>query len=121
MVELKQKIINPLSKLSDRDTHQLAVEDLEKIINSLSNDGVSMLLNCLYDDGNDSKLAVKKESLCLLAILCATHSDPYATHLTKIIAHNVKKLMDSNSSLPAFQKFCPRVCKYMNSPKNDVK
>ncbi|CAI9756037.1 unnamed protein product [Fraxinus pennsylvanica] len=70
MVELKQKIINSLSKLSGRDTHQLVVEDLEKkIINSLSNDGVSMLLNCLYDAGNDSKPAVKKESLRLLAVL----------------------------------------------------
>ncbi|XP_022879963.1 microtubule-associated protein TORTIFOLIA1-like [Olea europaea var. sylvestris] len=180
MVELKQKIINSLSKLSDRDTHQIAVEDLEKIINSLSNDGVPMLLNCLYDAGNDSKPAVKKESLRLLAALCAAHSDPCATHLTKIIAHIVKKLKDSDSQvreacreaigslatlylkggngsegvvslfvkplfeimsennktaqggaamciakmiecasnppLPAFQKLCPRVCKYLNSP-----
>ncbi|CAI9773444.1 unnamed protein product [Fraxinus pennsylvanica] len=180
MVELKQKIINSLSKLSDRDTHQIAVEDLEKIINSLSNDGVSMLLNCLYDAGNDSKPAVKKESLRLLAVLCTAHSDPCATHLTKIIAHIVKKLKDSDSQvreacreaigslatlylkggngsegvvslfvkplfevmsennktaqggaamciakmiecasdppLPAFQKLCPRVCKYLNSP-----
>ncbi|KAL2472982.1 Microtubule-associated protein TORTIFOLIA1 [Forsythia ovata] len=99
MVELKQKIINSLSKLSDRDTHQIAVEDLEKIINSLSNDGVPMLLNCLYDAGNDSKPAVKKESLRLLAALCAAHSDPCATHLTKIIAHIVKKLKDSDSQV----------------------
>ncbi|KAG8386146.1 hypothetical protein BUALT_Bualt03G0118700 [Buddleja alternifolia] len=97
MVELKQRILTSLSKLSDRDTHQIAVEDLEKIIQSLSNDGVSMLLNCLYDAVNDPKSAVKKEGLRLLAALCAAHKDAAATHLTKIIGHIVKRLKDSDS------------------------
>ncbi|VFQ82546.1 unnamed protein product [Cuscuta campestris] len=183
MVELKQRILISLSKLSDRDTHQIAVEDLEKIIQTLSHDGVPMFLNCLYDAANDSKPAVKKESLQLLAALCAAHSDYTATHLTKIIAHIVKRLKDpdsavrdacrdaigslsslylkgevetgglgsvvslfvkplfeamgennktvqggaamcmakmvvcaSNPPVAAFQKLCPRICKYLNSP-----
>ncbi|CAH9135696.1 unnamed protein product [Cuscuta epithymum] len=184
MVELKQRILTSLSKLSDRDTHQIAVEDLEKIIQTLSHDGVPMFLNCLYDSSNDSKPAVKKESLLLLAALCAAHGDSTATHLTKIIAHIVKRLKDSDSAVReaccdaigslssqylkgeaesggglgsvvslfvkplfeamgennktvqggaamcmakmverasdppvlAFQKLCPRICKYLNSP-----
>nr|GMC47478.1 microtubule-associated protein TORTIFOLIA1-like [Ipomoea batatas] len=183
MVELKQRILTSLSKLSDRDTHQIAVEDLEKIIHSLSHDGVPMFLNCLYDAANDSKPAVKKESLRLLAALCASHADSTASHLTKIIAHIVKRLKDSDSAVRdacrdaigslssqylkgeaetgalasvvslfvkplfeamgennktvqvgasmcmakmvecasdppvlAFQKLCPRICKYLNSP-----
>jgi len=32
MVELKQNISTSLSKLSDRDAHQIAIEDLEKTI-----------------------------------------------------------------------------------------
>ncbi|XP_011095369.1 microtubule-associated protein TORTIFOLIA1 [Sesamum indicum] len=180
MIELKQRILTSLSKLADRDTHQIAVEDLEKIIQSLSNDGVSMLLNCLYDAVNDPKPAVKKEGIRLLAALCAAHTDPAATHLTKIIAHIVKRLKDSDSQvrdacrdaigslaglylkggnggdgvvslfvkplfevmsennksaqcgasmclakmvecasdppLATFQKLCPRVCKFLNSP-----
>ncbi|KAL6544452.1 hypothetical protein OROMI_023314 [Orobanche minor] len=99
MVELKQRILTSLSKLSDRDTHQIAVEDLEKIIMSLSNDGISMLLNCLYDAVNDPKPAVKKEGIRLLAVLCAVHIDAAATHLTKIIAHIVKRLKDSDSQI----------------------
>ncbi|XP_073308247.1 microtubule-associated protein TORTIFOLIA1-like [Primulina huaijiensis] len=99
MVELKQRILTSLSKLADRDTQQIAVEDLEKIINGLSSDGISMLLNCLYDASNDPKPAVKKEGLRLLAVLCAVHTDPAATHLTKIIAHIVKKLKDSDSQV----------------------
>ncbi|XP_073028769.1 microtubule-associated protein TORTIFOLIA1-like [Primulina eburnea] len=99
MVELKQRILTSLSKLADRDTQQIAVEDLEKIINGLSSDGISMLLNCLYDASNDPKPAGKKEGLRLLAVLCAVHTDPAATHLTKIIAHIVKKLKDSDSQV----------------------
>ncbi|XP_073312814.1 microtubule-associated protein TORTIFOLIA1-like isoform X1 [Primulina huaijiensis] len=99
MVELKQRILTCLSKLADRDTHQIAVEDLEKIINGLSSDGISMLLNCLYDASNDPKPAVKKEGIRLLAVLCAVHTDPAATHLTKIIAHIVKKLKDTDSQV----------------------
>ncbi|XP_073025992.1 microtubule-associated protein TORTIFOLIA1-like isoform X3 [Primulina eburnea] len=99
MVELKQRILTCLSKLADRDTHQIAVEDLDKIINGLSSDGISMLLNCLYDASNDPKPAVKKEGIRLLAVLCAVHTDPAATHLTKIIAHIVKRLKDSDSQV----------------------
>ncbi|KAL7186516.1 hypothetical protein ACSBR2_028287 [Camellia fascicularis] len=99
MVELKQRILTSLSKLSDRDTHQIAIEDLEKIIQNLSPDGVSMLLNCLYESTNDPKPAVKKESLRLLTVLCASHGDSTATHLTKIIAHIVKRLKDSDSGV----------------------
>ncbi|PIN15370.1 hypothetical protein CDL12_11990 [Handroanthus impetiginosus] len=97
MVELKQRVLTCLTKLADRDTHQIAVEDLEKIIQSLSNDGISMLLNCLYDAVNDPKPAVKKEGVRLLAVLCSVHTDPATTHLTKIIANIVKRLKDSDS------------------------
>ncbi|XP_059662507.1 microtubule-associated protein TORTIFOLIA1-like [Cornus florida] len=183
MIELKQRVLTSLSKLSDRDTHQIAVEDLEKIIQTLSSDGVSMLLNCLYDATNDPKAPVKKESLRLLAALCTVHGDSTATHLTKIIAHIVRRLKDSDSGvrdacrdaigslssqylkgegdngglgsvvllfvkplfealseqnkgvqvgsamcmakmvecasdppISAFQKLCPRICKYLNNP-----
>ncbi|CAA2989981.1 microtubule-associated TORTIFOLIA1 [Olea europaea subsp. europaea] len=99
MIELKQRILIALSKLANRDAHQITVEDLEKIIQALSNDGVSMLLNCLYDTMNDSKPAVKKESIQLLAVLCTARTDSVATHLTKIIAHIVKRLKDSDSQV----------------------
>ncbi|PSR95620.1 Microtubule-associated protein [Actinidia chinensis var. chinensis] len=100
MVELKQRVLTSLSKLSDRDTHQIAVEDLEKIIQTLNPDGVSMLLNCLCDAAaGDPKPAVKKESLRLIAALCDAHGDSTATHLTKIIAHVVKRLKDSDSGV----------------------
>ncbi|PQM33678.1 microtubule-associated protein TORTIFOLIA1 isoform X2 [Prunus yedoensis var. nudiflora] len=99
MVELKQRILTSLSKLSDRDTYQIAVEDLEKIIQTLAPEGLPMLLNCLYDASADPKPAVKKESLRLLALVSASHPDFTSTHLTKIIAHIVKRLKDADSGV----------------------
>ncbi|KAK6946873.1 hypothetical protein RJ641_000346 [Dillenia turbinata] len=99
MIELKQKILTSLTKLSDRDTYQIAVEDLEKTIQTLTQDGVVMLLNCLCESTNDPKPLVKKESLRLLSLLCTSHPDLTSTHLTKIIAHIVKKLKDSDSGV----------------------
>nr|GEX08302.1 microtubule-associated protein TORTIFOLIA1-like [Tanacetum cinerariifolium] len=102
MVELKQRIITSLSKLSDRDTHQIAVEDLEKIIQNLNNpeQTITMLLNSLYDATNDqNKPILKKESIRLIYLVCASHPDLTATHLTKIISHIVKRLKDSDSGV----------------------
>jgi hypothetical protein len=75
------------------------VEDLEKTINSLSPEAIPMILNCLYDAATDPKPAVKKESLRLLTVVCATHPDSAAAHLTKIIAHIVRRLKDADSSV----------------------
>uniref|UniRef100_A0A7N0TZU4 TOG domain-containing protein n=1 Tax=Kalanchoe fedtschenkoi TaxID=63787 RepID=A0A7N0TZU4_KALFE len=99
MVELKQRILTSISKLSDRDTHQIAVEDLEKIAQTLTPDGIPMFLNCLYESLNDPKAAVKKESLRLLAFLCSVHGDLTNTHLTKIVSHIVKRLKDADTAV----------------------
>ncbi|CAA3012780.1 microtubule-associated TORTIFOLIA1-like [Olea europaea subsp. europaea] len=55
-----------------------------------------MLLNRLYNAMKDTKPAVKKESIRLLAVLC---TDSAVTYLTKIIAHIVKRLKDSDSQV----------------------
>uniref|UniRef100_A0A1J3IS96 Microtubule-associated protein TORTIFOLIA1 n=1 Tax=Noccaea caerulescens TaxID=107243 RepID=A0A1J3IS96_NOCCA len=99
MVELKQKILTSISKLADRDTYQIAVEDLEKTIQSLSPETLPMFLNCLYDSCSDPKPAVKKECLHLLSNVCSLHSDSTAAHLTRIIAQIIKRLKDSDSGV----------------------
>ncbi|KAI3688542.1 hypothetical protein L2E82_46184 [Cichorium intybus] len=102
MVELKQRILTSLSRLSDRDTHQIAVEDLETIIQTVAPDSIPMLLNSLYDATNDTttnKPPVKKEAIRLLSFLCATHTESAASHLTKIITHIVKRLKDPDSGV----------------------
>lgn len=100
-IELKQRILNSLSKLSDRDTHQIAVDDLETVIKTVAPDGISMVLNSLYDatTTTTNKPAIKKEAIRLLSFMCATHTDLAATHLIKIITHIVKRLKDSDSGV----------------------
>ncbi|KAK9057047.1 hypothetical protein SSX86_024413 [Deinandra increscens subsp. villosa] len=100
MIELKHRILTSLSKLSDRDTHQIAVEDLENIIQTLTPDAITPLLNSLYEaTGDSNKPAVKKEAIRLLFVLCNTHTDLAATHLAKIITHIVKRVKDSDSGV----------------------
>lgn len=98
MVELKQKILTSLSKLSDRDTHQIAIEDLEKTILSLTSDAIPMILNCLYDAVSDPKPSIKNESLRLLSFVCSSHPHSTSPHLPKIISHIVKRLKDTDSA-----------------------
>nr|XP_009417228.1 PREDICTED: microtubule-associated protein SPIRAL2-like [Musa acuminata subsp. malaccensis] len=111
MVELKSRVLSALSKLSDRDTHQIAVDDLEKIIRTLPADGVPMLLHALIHDPsmpspspqdppgskNPSFLVGRRESLRLLALLCASHTDAASAHLPRIMAHIVRRLKDPAS------------------------
>ncbi|XP_076888082.1 microtubule-associated protein TORTIFOLIA1-like isoform X2 [Bidens hawaiensis] len=99
-IELKNRILNSLSKLSDRDTHQIAIEDLEKIIQTLTPDTFTLFLNPLFDVSSDpNKPAAKKESIRLLYALSAAHTDAAAPHLAKIVAHIVKRLKDSDSGV----------------------
>ncbi|XP_073108384.1 TORTIFOLIA1-like protein 1 isoform X2 [Elaeis guineensis] len=105
MVELKSRMLSALSKLSDRDTHQIAVDDLEKIIRTLPSDGVPMLLNSLlhdpahHTDPNSRQIhtVACRKSLRLLALLCSSHPDHASAHLPKIIAHLVRRLKDPAS------------------------
>ncbi|WOL04894.1 hypothetical protein Cni_G13616 [Canna indica] len=111
MVELKSRILAALAKLSDRDTYQIAVEDLEKIIRTLPADGVPMMLNALIHDPSlpslspqdppgskhSSFLITRRESLRLLAVLCAVHTEAASAHLPKIIAHIARRIKDSAS------------------------
>ena len=100
MVELMQKILTSLLKLSDRDTHQIAIEDLQTTIQNLSPEALPMLLNSLYDAvSSDLKPSAHKDSLCLLAFTCAAHPNSSSAHLTKIIGHVIKRLKDSDSAM----------------------
>ncbi|XP_042374929.1 TORTIFOLIA1-like protein 1 isoform X2 [Zingiber officinale] len=111
MVELNSRVLAVLSKLSDRDTHQIAVDELEKIIRTLPDTGVPILLHALIHDPavpspglqdlpaskQSSFLVARRESLRLLTFLCACHTDAASAHLPKSIAHIVRRLKDPTS------------------------
>ncbi|CAD6223643.1 unnamed protein product [Miscanthus lutarioriparius] len=98
MAELKSRVLAALAKLSDRDTHHIAVEELERIIRAPpSTDAVPMLLNALASDSPGFASPARRESLRLLATLCASHLDAAAPHLHKVLAHLARRLKDPAS------------------------
>ncbi|CAN6452244.1 unnamed protein product [Victoria cruziana] len=100
MIELKNRILTSLNKLSDRDTHQIAVDELDKISQTLAPDSIPMFLNCLYDAAeSQQKPIVRKQSIKLLAGLSLFHLEPLSSYLPKIITHIVKRLKDPDSSV----------------------
>ncbi|CAN8288340.1 unnamed protein product [Cochlearia groenlandica] len=101
MVELKQKILTSLSRIGDRDTYQIAVEDLEKLVVSVSDSPeiLPVLLHCLFDSSSDLKPPVKRESIRLLSFLCLNHPDLTSTQLARIVTHIVKRLKDADNGV----------------------
>eukprot|EP01018_Ginkgo_biloba_P017671 Gb_29753 [translate_table: standard] len=99
LIELKHRILSALSKLADRDTQQIAMEELEKIIDTLSPDGITMFLSCLYDTDSQQKIVVRRECVKLFGAIATVHGDAVAPHLTKIIASIVKRLKDPDSNV----------------------
>jgi len=98
MAELKSRVLAALAKLSDRDTHHIAVEELDRIIRAPpSTDAMPMLLNALASDSPGLASPARRESLCLLATLYASHPDAAAPHLHKVLAHLARRLKDPAS------------------------
>ncbi|GAQ80762.1 ARM repeat superfamily protein [Klebsormidium nitens] len=99
LAELKQRVLWSLSKLSDRDTQQYAVEDLIAIVDRLTVDAIPTFLACLYDTDLQQKSFARKESVRLLGIMAAVHGRTIAPHLSKMIANVVQHFKDQDSKV----------------------
>ncbi|KAG8376327.1 hypothetical protein BUALT_Bualt09G0051700 [Buddleja alternifolia] len=95
--QLKQRVVTALSKLADRDTYRIGVEELEKTVECLTPDGVAPFLSCILDTDSEQKSAVRKECIRLMGTLATFHQDLVGPHLSKMIASIVKRLKDSDS------------------------
>nr|XP_043623186.1 TORTIFOLIA1-like protein 2 [Erigeron canadensis] len=95
--ELKQRVILALNKISDRDTYEIGVEELGRIIESLTPDGIAPFLSCILDTDSEQKIAVRKECIKLMGMITTFHYDLIAPHLGKMVASIVKRLKDPDS------------------------
>ncbi|XP_047952184.1 TORTIFOLIA1-like protein 2 [Salvia hispanica] len=95
--QLKQRVALSVNKLADRDTYQLGVEELEKVIECLTPDGVAPFLSCILDTDSEQKSAVRKECIRLMGTLATFHDGLIGSHLGKIVASIVKRLKDSDT------------------------
>ena len=99
LIELKQRIITALNKLSDRDTQHIAIEELERIAESLNPEGISLCLSCLYETDSQQKSTVRKECVKMFGTLSSLHEELLSPHLPKIVNNIVKRLRDPDSSI----------------------
>ncbi|KAK9060617.1 hypothetical protein SSX86_021323 [Deinandra increscens subsp. villosa] len=95
--DLKQRVVLALNKVSDRDTYEIGVEELGRIIENLTPDGLSPFLSCILDTDSEQKIAVRKECIRLMGTLTTFHHDLVAPHLSKMVASIVKRLKDPDS------------------------
>ncbi|EEF34566.1 Microtubule-associated protein TORTIFOLIA1, putative [Ricinus communis] len=95
--ELKQKVVNALNKLADRDTCQIGADELEKTAQSLSPDGILPFLSCILDTDKEQKSSVRKECVRLMGVLVHFHNNLMGPHVGKMVATIVKRLRDPDS------------------------
>ncbi|KAF5184268.1 microtubule-associated protein TORTIFOLIA1 [Thalictrum thalictroides] len=95
--ELKQRILFGLNKLADRDTYQIGVEELEKIAQGLTLDGISPFISCIVDTDSAQKSAVRKECIRLMGTLVRFHEGLLSPYLGKMMASIAKRLKDPDS------------------------
>ncbi|PIA43970.1 hypothetical protein AQUCO_01800198v1 [Aquilegia coerulea] len=95
--ELKQRILFALNKLADRDTYKIGVEELEKIAQGLTPDGISSFISCVVDTDSAQKSAVRKECIRLMGTLVRFHEGLLSPHLGKMMASIAKRLKDPDS------------------------
>ncbi|XP_024517693.1 TORTIFOLIA1-like protein 1 [Selaginella moellendorffii] len=98
-MDLKLSILSALNKLADRDTQQIATDELLRIAETLQPDGISVFLGCLYEISSDQKSVVRREGVKLLGILATLYGDLLTPHLQKIIASLVKRLKEPDSNI----------------------
>ncbi|KAG0582542.1 hypothetical protein KC19_3G067800 [Ceratodon purpureus] len=99
LIELKNRILATLHKLSDRDTQQLAVEELERIAQNLTPEGIALFLACLYDTDAQQKSVVRRECIRLSGTLASLHGDLLACHLPKMVGNIMRRLKDPDSNI----------------------
>ncbi|KAK3005793.1 hypothetical protein RJ639_017599 [Escallonia herrerae] len=95
--DLKHRVVLALNKLADRDTYQIGVEELEKVIQCLTPDGVAPFLSCILDTDSEQKSAVRKECIRLMGTLATFHEGLIGQYLGKMVASIVKRLKDPDS------------------------
>ncbi|WJX62323.1 hypothetical protein P8452_47329 [Trifolium repens] len=95
--ELRQRVINCLNKLSDRDTLAGATVELESIAKTLNHDSFSSFLSCIHNTDASSKSPVRKQCVNLLSLLSRFHGDALSPFLSKMISTVLRRLRDPDS------------------------
>ncbi|GMH34357.1 hypothetical protein BSKO_02191 [Bryopsis sp. KO-2023] len=100
----KEKLLECLNKLGDRDTQRAASEEVKQLIKELDNDGMTVLISNLCISGKEHKPFVRKECVrlfCNLADVECPVRGTVLTHpqITKIVKFLRTCLQDSDGGV----------------------
>ncbi|XP_031503787.1 TORTIFOLIA1-like protein 2 [Nymphaea colorata] len=95
--ELKQRIVLSLNKIADKDTYQIGKDDLEKIAESLTVDGIGPFISIIVDTDSEQKSAVRKECIRIMSLLARIHGEQLGPYIGKMVNSIVRRLKDSDS------------------------
>lgn len=96
-LELKQRVIVVLNKLGDRDTYQIAAEELGRIAQTLGPEELGPFLSCLFETDSQQKSSVRRECVKVFATLGDAHGEVLGPHLPKMVGNIIRRLKDPHS------------------------
>ncbi|KAL1357208.1 hypothetical protein HN51_009168 [Arachis hypogaea] len=97
---LKHRVLTCLTKLSDRDTHSLAVTELHAIVRTLDQRTLPLFLSCiLHTTDPTDTTPLRKQCLRLLTTLSESHGNALSPYLPKILTNLVRRFRDPDSSV----------------------
>ncbi|KAK9860343.1 hypothetical protein WJX84_009795, partial [Apatococcus fuscideae] len=100
----KDRALNALSKLGDRDTQKNAIADLTAMTREADAESVGTLVSCICSGGTERKVSARKESVRLLSELCTPACPAHQTVLQrpligKVITFLKARFKDTDSSV----------------------
>ncbi|XP_057763566.1 TORTIFOLIA1-like protein 3 [Arachis stenosperma] len=96
---VKQRVLECLTKLSDRDTHSIATAELESIALSLDQTTVPSFLSSVLATDSSDKTLVRRQCVQLLGFLAETHGSALSPYLSKILIAVLRRLRDPDSAV----------------------
>ncbi|GFR41107.1 hypothetical protein Agub_g1752 [Astrephomene gubernaculifera] len=100
----KDRILQALTKMNDRDTQKAAAEDLLSLVYNMDQEGLPIILSCLCATGSEHKVYARKECARAIGII-ASEACPLREqalqqpHLGKMLGQLRKSLQDADSSV----------------------
>ncbi|XP_071702656.1 TORTIFOLIA1-like protein 4 [Rutidosis leptorrhynchoides] len=95
--DFKHRILVCLHKLSDRDTHSAAVNELESIAKTLTHDSIPPFLSSISVTDASDKSPVRKQCVRLISTLSEAHGDVLSPYLSKLISAVIRRLRDPDT------------------------
>ena len=92
---LKQKTLDALTRLGDRDTARVAVHELTRLIASMPPEHLPVVVQCLCDESAAApKPAARREVLRLFETLAEAQHEHALPHLPRLVAATIRRMKD---------------------------